>query len=642
MATTRAVGHGPWWLIGSPRGTVIWYIKRVKGCVGKERRLEEMVSALENQKDTNKAGGDEAAAGLSPELREELRLARNCFAQIERLTQLMSGYPPGHPMVEEGVERLNEAFYAFFELTDRLTVQVHPHWMDLYGTGEAVWETAEPKDYCFNLSRDGVYLLHILAGVTEAELQVFVEVLNELVDQQSLERDAVTMLFDAEFRYISWDAIDESLAALAGLDSDLKNRDTREEQEMIEELFDEAFDDRDVSADDGGMFNEEEFEVRLQSRREQQLKLEVGSRHFLRLSEASRQRLKELKKGFTEHAELEHRQGEMLSAVLGAKPRSRLRKDAVAQIGQVMGQLLETEEPWEALAFLKLIHRWRDKFQPQVAGELKQVVRRAFSEERIRKMAKKVAKQDKKGRRAILQMFDALGLQQANAPVAELLAWELDDGARSDVLAFIRKQANRDLGFLEEAIDGVPEDRLEALIDIACAAMPRTRPILIKQLSRALDPMLKVKVLGALDGTWEDSTDIRDYLVPLVRSGHTELRLTAARSLGRAAPQHVVRVMGPMLTPSLAKRPEQEVQELIHIFVTRGGPKAMEKLEELVRRKGLVSDEEKELAVTVVQAMIKTPTDEVMELLETVAGDWLVAGRIRSVCQEIVDLVKED
>ncbi len=577
---------------------------------------------------------------LTPELREEIRLARNCFSQIERLTQLMTGYPPGHPMVEEGVERLNEAFYAFFELTDRLTVQIHPHWMDLYGTGEAVWETQEPKDYCFAMSRDGVYLLHILAGVTEAELQRFVEVLTAVIDQQEMNQDAVTLLFDADFRYISWDAIDESLAQLAGLDSDLKNRDTREEQEMIDELFDEAFEDQDVESDqEDELFDDDEFEIRLKSRQDQQLKLEVGSRHFLRLSEDAQERLAELKRGFEEHAELEHRQGEVLSAVLGAKPRSRLRKDAVAQIGQVMGQLLETEEPWEALAFLKLIHRWRDKFQPQVAGELKTVVRESFTEERIRGMAKQVARSERKGRRAILQMYDALGLTEANQPVAELLAWELDEEARKDVLAYIRKQARRDLGFLKDAMESVPEDRLGALVEIARAAMPRSRSMLIDLLAKGLEPELKIEILDGLAGTWEESTEIRDYLVPLVKSTHTELRLSAARSLGRAAPQHVVRVMSPMLTPKLANRSEQEIQELIHIFVTKGGDDAIEKLDALVRRKGLVSDGEKELAVTVVQSLIKTPTDEVLELLESVAGDWLVAGRIRSTCQEVMELV---
>ncbi len=582
-------------------------------------------------------GGEPA---LAPEMKEELRLARRCFAQIERLTTLMTGYPPGHPTVEDGCQKLSDAFYEFFEITDRLTVQIHPHWMDLYGAGEAVWETKEPKDYCFALSRDGVYLLHILAGVGGAELQRFVEVLNELVDQRDLNIDAVTLLFDAGFRYISWEAVDESLAELAGLESNMKNRDTPEEQEMIDELFDKAFDEDEVVADNDGEVMDDDFEIRLQNRANQQMKLEVGSRQFLQLSQEAQEHLADLKRGFQEHRELEHRQGEVLSAVLGAKPRRKIRKGAIQQIGKVMGELLETDEPWEALTFLKLIHQWRDKFQPQVAGELKEIVKECFTKRRIQVLVKQVATSDKKGRRATLQMFNALHLDGADRALAEVLAWELDEDAREDVVRYVRTRARFGLGFVEEALPAVPGEKAGPLVEILVASMPKSRSMLVKLLSQEVEPDLKVKALRALRGTWEDSGEIRDFLVPLIKGSNSKLRIMAADSLGQAAPQHVYRVLEPLLTPALAKRPDEEVAELVRIFVKGAGPKGVNKLGELVKRKKLASEEEQELALKIVQALIKNPSPAIVELLESAAGDWLVAGKIRNTCKQVLEMIQ--
>lgn len=597
---------------------------------------------MESAHDTTQQQERPAADGgdvLSDQMQEELRVARRCFVEIERLSQLMSGYPPGHPRVEGGIESLEEAFYEFFELTDRLTVQVHPHWMDLYGAGEMVWETEDPKDYCFVLNRDGIYLLHILAGVDGAELQRFVTVLNELVDQRNLEQDAVTLLFDAGFKNIHWEAIDESLAQLAGLESDIKNRDTPEEQEMIEELMEGAIDQEDIAADSDDSMMDDDFEIRMENRANQHMKLEVGSRQFLRLSDEAQQHLEELKRGFQEHNELEHRQGEVLSAVLGAKPRSKLRKAAVAQIGQVMGELLETDEPWEALKFLKLIHQWRDKFQPQVAGELKQVVKDCFTDQRIQMLVKQVANSDTKSRRSILQMFDALGLQQANDELVQLLAWELDEETRTDVVRYIRKQARGDLGFIEDALPTIPGDKAGPLVEILEQAMPKSRSILAGMLDQQAEPALKVRILKALHGTWEDPTEIRDRLVPLVRKGSSQLRIQAAQSLADAAPQHVYRVLEPMFTPKLTRRPDDEVEVLLKIFIRHGSTQAVNHLEGLVKRKKLANEEDVALAETIVRALIKSPTPAVIKLLESTAGDWMVAGPIRSSCKEVLKLL---
>ncbi|MFU8805184.1 MAG: hypothetical protein ACNA8W_15320 [Bradymonadaceae bacterium] len=590
---------------------------------------------------TNQNSPGEEALVLTPEMLEEIKLARRCFTSIERLTMLMGGYPPGHPTIETGVQAVHTAFYEFFELNDRLTVQVHPHWMQMMGTEKIVWETQDPKDFCFALSRDGIYLIHLLAGIDIPELRRFVEVLNELIDMRDMTQDAVSLLFAANFRYISYDAIDESLAILAGLDSDLRDRDTREEQEMIDELFNEAFDKKlqeETSAESSNM--SQDFEVRLQKRGQRQQKLEIGSRQFLELEEESRHHLLELKLGFTEHNELEHRQGEILSAMLGANPKEKLRVSAVGQIGNVMGSLLETDSPWETLAFLKIMHEWRDKFGPEVADELKEAVKSAFSEQRLQGLIKQVAVGDAGARRSILQMFNALHLEEATGELVNLLGWNLGDEAREDILRYVRERARYGLGFIQHALLTLPAEHATPLLELAVAAMPRSRPMLVEVLRGDAEPPMKARALAALHGTWTENSEIRDILVPLVGASHSELRLIALRSFAQASPQHVARVVGPMLNDSLRKRPEDEVREFVHTYATLGKQEAVETLKGLLQRRGLVGEAEQELGITIARALIRTTHPAIIAMLESIAKDWLVNGRIRATCKEIVELLQ--
>jgi hypothetical protein len=576
---------------------------------------------------------------LTPEQQQEVRLARACFSKLERLTMQMLSYPPGHPAIETAIKATRDAFYEYFQLTDRMSLQVYPHALRLFGTQEDVWETDDPRDYCFILSRDGIYLIHILAGLDDAELKRLVDVLNSLIERRNDPKmDAVQMFFDSSFRYIAYEALDESMAALAGIDLDMRNRDTRDEKERIEELFSDAFkaeEGQDADAVGGN------FEIRISNPMERMRKIEVGSRQFLTLDEGTKERLAELKRGFLEHRELEHREGEILSAILGAQPREHLRVQAVKQIGEVMDTLLGTDEPWEALTFLKIIHAWRDRFAPEVAQELKDIVSACFGRRRVLDLVRQTARADKARRRAILQMFNALHLEEASAELVRSLGWDLAEDAREDLVRYLRERVRFGHAFLEESIAEVPPEHVGPMLEIVAAGMPATRSIALKMLSDAQDPALKARALELLDGTWTSPIEIRDVLVPLVQSTHSATRLTAARSLCKAAPQHVVRVFSPLFSDELRRRSEEEVRELALLFVKHGGKEATAKLQELIHRRGLTTSEsERELAVTVARALIRTPHPAVIEMLDEVAKDWLVPQRIRSTCKEIADLLR--
>ncbi|MEZ4462354.1 MAG: hypothetical protein R3E66_22040 [bacterium] len=382
------------------------------------------------------------APQITPEQRQEIKMARRCFIQVDRLTSIMMTYPPGHPIVEEAAVGCVAAFKEYFELSDRLSVLVDAHSLKFLGTEERVWETEDPRDYCWVLSRDGVYLLHFLAGIDEREVRYFVDILNVLIDERDLTQNAVTVLFEAGFRYVSYDALDESLAQLAGLELDIRDRDTKEEQEAIEDLFDQAFDkeaNKKMSPEQASQKQREEFQLRMEKRAERQQRMEVGSRQFLALDTEQQRHLSDLRRGFTEHAELEHREGEILAAILGAKPKPALREQSVEQIGEVMGTLLETQRPWESLEFLKLIHEWRENFDAAVTEDLKSVVASCFTPRRLGMMIKMVASSDADVRRAILQMFNALNLNNANGEPARMLAWDPERRRATGRLALPRR-----------------------------------------------------------------------------------------------------------------------------------------------------------------------------------------------------------
>lgn len=581
---------------------------------------------------------------LTAEMKEETRLARRFFSQFDRMSTLLSSYPDGHPVVMQSVSNAYDALYQFFEINDRLTVQIDPHAMLLPGSDQVVWQTSEPRDFCFMLSRDGIFLVHFLAGVTRAELRRFIGILNQLLNPADLSIDAVTLMFEGNFSYIAYEALDESLAALAGIDADIRDRDTADEREMIEQMFNDAFKDAEAmqqqQQQQAANSMDEHFELRMRMHHERQRKLEVGSRQFLTLSEQAQAHLLELRLGFTEHRELEHREGEILSALLGAKPKPQLRRECIIQIGEVMGALVETDEPWEALSFLRIIHAWRDRFAPEVSEDLKSVVRDCFTQARLNGLLKMVATGDKAQRRAVLKMFDALRLTKATLSIATVLGWQLDASTRADIMAYIRKQANLDLEILGDVLANAPDEQVGAILEILLAKLPQSRPMLIDYLRDPRDPSTRLRLLQGLQGTWSDPAEIREILVPLLESSDPALQLEAMRTFCEAAPQHVARVMSPLVDTRLQKRPDEEVREIVGLFATHGGPDATRHLKSLIRRRGVVSAAEQELAVVIARALVRTPQPHVIELLESIAGDWLVAKRIRSTCQEVADLLK--
>lgn len=575
-------------------------------------------------------------------LKEEVRRARRCFTSLERLTSLMMTYPPGHPIVEDAAKLSANTFRDLFEVTDRLSVMIFSHTMRLLGTDHVLWETEDPRDYCWVLSRDGVYLLHFLTGVTSADIRVFIDILNDLVDERDLSRDAVTMLFESELKYISYDAIDESLAQLANLQLDLRNRDTKEEQQQIEELIDEFYDKEKkekLTPEEAAKKQREEFEVRMQKRAERQQRIEVGSREFLMLTPEQQAHLRELKRCFTEHAELEHREGEILAAILGAKPKPALRDISIEQISEVMGYLLETKAPWECLDFLKLIHKWRDGFDDATSGQLKAVVTQCFTPKRMAQLIKLITTGSPEQRRSILQMFNALHLDVANRDIVPMLAWDLDPEVVLDLQRYLRERSRFGLQFVMDGIFELPPDKNGPLIEIARDHLPRSRPIFIKLIQNPTEPATKITAVQALAGHLKPE-EAKQLLAPLLRVSNDKLRLAALRLLSDSAPKFVASSIAPLMNEGLRDKPEEEVRELATLFVKNGGELAVQKMKDLVQVGKFAGEKERELALLLVKVLARDASPKAIEILTETAKDWKLHGQVRTAAQELVDILQ--
>lgn len=576
--------------------------------------------------------------GPTQEQLQEARIARRCFTAFERLTMQLVGYPPGHPAIEQAAQTAFDAFNEYFQHTDRLSTQVHPHSLVMLESHEEVWQTEEPKDYCFLLSRDGIFLLHILAGIDVQELKRLASVFNRLIDlRNDPNLNSVVEMFEANFRYVSYDALDESLAALAGIELDMRNRDTKEEQELIDDLFNKATKDEEGESINQAQGN---YQIRVQNPADRIKKIDVGSREFLAMEPGAQARIMDLKRGFTEHKELEHREGEILSAILGAQPKEQLRVQAVSQIGEVMGSLVTTEQPWESLTFLKIIHHWRDRFAPEVTHELKAVVQQCFTRRRIQELVRQIITTDRQKRRMILQMFNALHLEDASKDLAAVVGWNMEEEAREDIIRYLKERARYGFDFLEDSILEIPAEVIGPILEILETGLPASRPLLIKLLKSDREPPVKARALKALQNTWSDAAEIRAVLVPLAQATNSELRVEAVRQIAQSTPQHIYRVCEPLFSDQLRGRPEEEVRELALIFVQHGGPQAIAKLDEIIHRRGLTtSEQERELAVRVTRALLRSPQPAVIEMLESIAKDWLVPQQIRSACKEVAEML---
>ena len=146
---------------------------------------------------------------LSPQTvaRDGLSQARNLLLLMAKTLKSIKVYPENSPVIKGQKELLYREFGSFLAKNDVLTLAVAESGLRI--DDQVVYEEQNRnKDLAFLLYRDGLRELSFYEGMTQEELNDFLEALAENW-RGSEETDVVSSLWERDFRHISYVAIDE-------------------------------------------------------------------------------------------------------------------------------------------------------------------------------------------------------------------------------------------------------------------------------------------------------------------------------------------------------------------------------------------------------------------------------------------------
>jgi hypothetical protein len=207
-------------------------------------------------------------------------------------------------------------------------------------------------------------------------------------------------------------------------------------------------------------------------------------------------------------------------------------------------------------------------------------------------------------------------------------------------MRFLLERSKYGVGFLKQAIFEVPAAKAKPLVEIAVARMPKSRDVMLEILEKPAEPELKVMAIRAMSGHWDSPDHAAAVLAPLINASYEGIRLAAIRGLADASPQKLLPVLHALIGPQLAKKSDEEAKEIAVLFLQLGGERALNTMRELIHRRGVVSDHDRDLAVLLAKVIARNPQPGVVELLTEVAADWLVPGKIKNTCKELSDLLQ--
>src|SRR5690606_7978145 len=146
-------------------------------------------------------------------------------------------------------------------------------------------------------------------------------------------------------------------------------------------------------------------------------------------------------------------------------------------------------------------------------------------------------------------------------------------------------------------------------------------------ITQPAEPEIKVMALRSMSGHWDSPDQAAELLTPLLTASHEGIRIAALRGLADANPSKLFPLLSGMLNNQLAKKSENEAKEIALLFLQLGGAQALVEMKELIHKRGVVSESDRDLAVLLAKLIARNPQPGVVELLTEVANDWLVPGK---------------
>jgi hypothetical protein len=144
---------------------------------------------------------------------DSIARARNLLSLAEKALKSIMVYPEKNPVIREQKERLNREFQSYLDTYETLAIRINESAITL--DNQTIYEgKTKGRGLAFLLYRDGVREITFYEGLTQEELNDFLEALAENW-QVTEDTDVVSSFWEKDFHHIAFSAINELFTDMA-------------------------------------------------------------------------------------------------------------------------------------------------------------------------------------------------------------------------------------------------------------------------------------------------------------------------------------------------------------------------------------------------------------------------------------------
>ena len=209
---------------------------------------------------------EEAGASLSSAEEQEKQervsrltpLAKEVVQVLVKTIKATKMYLPNNPVYQKFREELKEKFDAYFKFEDYLSFQVKR--FELTFLDQQVYNNPDKEDnIALMFFKDGIREFCFLKDITPEEIEGFIDILKFDVRDRELDDDLVTLMWEKDFRNLTYTATDEATDEEAAEEETLLTFEEEPEAiKQLDELRARALKEAEASPEDigGGLVQE--------------------------------------------------------------------------------------------------------------------------------------------------------------------------------------------------------------------------------------------------------------------------------------------------------------------------------------------------------------------------------------------------
>lgn len=151
---------------------------------------------------------------------DTIRLVEDAVQGILKAKKLMRIYPPNNPLYMKASTECYDRFKRFMELAGSLTLKVYQN--ELIFEKERVYHNPNREDnLALFLFKDGIREITFEKGMTQDELEEFLNILSLDLNKEAIDDDIVTLLWERNLDHIKY-VVDERLFADEEIESEFR------------------------------------------------------------------------------------------------------------------------------------------------------------------------------------------------------------------------------------------------------------------------------------------------------------------------------------------------------------------------------------------------------------------------------------